>query len=286
MHYRQSWQPQDKALRESEELQNSPRLTPSATPPRCRACTQKSQASAALANPESPAPTANLPPVFGQEPQSSAAPANPPLKFGQAPAAPPTHSLYLDKLQLPQPIHRLDSGTHGESWLQPKGRGQGIMASEFLLSSDRLNLSLLFQEKRDEIITKTGLTVTAAVELFEYGKNHEGYWDGVKLHEQVISKALPVAEAFYPGYALLFLFDNATSHSVYAKNALRTKDMNKGIGDQQAQLGNGWYENDGIKHDQPMSFQKVNGNWTQKGIQQVLEEQNLWPVGGVNLECL
>lgn len=126
----------------------------------------------------------------------------------------------------------------GESWLQPKGRGQGIMASEFLLPFGRLNLSSLSQEKRDEVITKTELTMTEAVELFEYGKNYKRYWDGVKLHEQVISKALPVTEAFYPGYALLFLFDNTTSHLIYAKDALCTKDMNKGTGGQQAQLRN------------------------------------------------
>lgn len=159
------------------------------------------------------------------------------------------------------------------------------MVSEFLLPFGRLNLSSLSQEKRDKVRTTIGLTITEAVELFEYGKNHEGYWDGVKLHEQVIFKALRVAEALYPGYALLFLFDNATSHSVYAKDALRTKDMNKGIGGQQAQLRNRWYKSDGIKYDQPMSFQELNGNWTPKGIQRVLEEQNLWPVGGVNLEC-
>ena len=105
------------------------------------------------------------------------------------------------------------------------------MASEFLFLFGRFNLSSLSQEKRDEVITKTGLTMTEVVELFEYGKNHEEYWGGIKLHEQVISKALPVAEALYPSYALLFLFDNATSHLVYAKNALCTKDINKKTGD-------------------------------------------------------
>lgn len=108
----------------------------------------------------------------------------------------------------------------GNSFLRPKGREQRIMVSEFLLPFGCLNLLTLSQEKRDEIVSRTGLTLTEAVEIFEYGKNHEGYWDGAKLHKQVVTKASPVAEAFYPGYSLLFLFDNATSHSVYAKNAL------------------------------------------------------------------
>lgn len=160
------------------------------------------------------------------------------------------------------------------------------MVSDFLLPFGRLNLSSLSSEKEKEIVEKIGLAVTEAAELFEYGKNHEGYWDGAKLHEQVVSKALPIAEVLYPGYLLLFLFDNATSHSVYANDALRTKDMNKGTGGQQAQLRHGRYKINDIEYEQPMSFQDSSGKWIQKGVQRVLEERNLWPIGGVNLECV
>lgn len=173
----------------------------------------------------------------------------------------------------------------GESKLRPKGRGQGIMASEFLLPFGRLNLLSMSQEKREQVRVEKGLSVTEAVELFEYGKNYEGYWDGAKLYEQVVSKALPIAEALYPGYAFLFLFDNATSHSVYASDALRTNDMNKNIGGQQAHLRTGWYEMNGIRYEQQMSFQDSDGKWVQKEIQKVLEERNLWPQEGLNLEC-
>ena len=38
---------------------------------------------------------------------------------------------------------------------------------------------------------------TEAVEVFEYEKNNDGYWDGAKLHQQVVNKALPIAEALY-----------------------------------------------------------------------------------------
>ena len=38
-------------------------------------------------------------------------------------------------------------------------------------------------------------------------------------------------EALYPGYSLFFLFDNAISHSVYAKDAFQIKDMNKSSGE-------------------------------------------------------
>ena len=159
------------------------------------------------------------------------------------------------------------------------------MVSEFILSFGRLNLTSLSPEKRQEVLEQTGLNHTEAVEIFEYRKNNDGYWDGAKLHQQVVNKALPIAEALFLGYSLLFLFDNATSHLVYAKDALQAKDMNKVIGGQQAQLRNGWFIDNGVVINQPMSFQGPDGKWIQKGIQKVLEERGFWPTKGLKLEC-
>ena len=141
----------------------------------------------------------------------------------------------------------------GDTFLRPKGQGQGIMTSDFLLPYGRLNFNSLTQEKREEIVCTTGLLETEAVEIFEYGKNNDGYWDGAKLHQQVVHKALPIAEAFYPGYFLLFLFDNATSHSVYAKDALQVQNMNKGSGRKQPILRDGWFDNGAGRITQSMN---------------------------------
>ena len=46
----------------------------------------------------------------------------------------------------------------------------------------------------------------------------------------MVNKALFIAEALYLNYSPLFFFDNATSHSVYVKDVLQVKDMNKGTG--------------------------------------------------------
>ena len=77
------------------------------------------------------------------------------------------------------------------------------------------------------MIEKSELTITEAVELFAYGKTNKGYWDGPKLYKQVVNKALSLVEALYPGYSFLFLFDNATSHSVYAQDAFHMVQINK-----------------------------------------------------------
>lgn len=84
-----------------------------------------------------------------------------------------------------------------------------------------------------------------AVEIFEYGKNNDDYWDGAKLYQQIVNKALPIAKALYLSYSLLFLFDNATSHSVYVKDALQVKDINKSSERKQPVLRNDWFEKKG-----------------------------------------
>ena len=113
------------------------------------------------------------------------------------------------------------------------------MVFEFILSYGRLNLAFLTPKKREEVIQQTGLKFTKAAEIFEYGKNNNKYWNGAKLYKQVVEKALPIAEALYPRYSLCFLFNNATSHSVYAKDALQVKEINKGVSGKQLWLRNG-----------------------------------------------
>ncbi len=106
-----------------------------------------------------------------------------------------------------------------------------------------------------------------------------------------MKKALPIGEALYPGYELLFLFDNATSHSIYAQDELQVANRNKGPGGQQLFLRPGWF----MGSNQEIVVQKIstvitdplNGQSTtiQKDIQAVLIEQGLWLQGGVQYEC-
>lgn len=159
------------------------------------------------------------------------------------------------------------------------------MVSEFLLPFQRLNISHLTTASQRELVQVYGLTETEAVEIFEFGKNNGGYWTGADLLKQVKEKALPLARALYPGYSLCFLFDNATSHSVFAPDALDVKEMNKGSGGKQGFLRNGWFEQDKIRKTQELFFERPDGTRCQKGIQHILEEQGLWPTQGLNLEC-
>ena len=136
------------------------------------------------------------------------------------------------------------------------------MVWEFIPLFGRLNLASLTPDKRQKVMKKTSLMHTEAIEVFEYGKNNNDYWDGAKLHQQVVNKALLIAKTLYLGYSLLFFFNNTTSHSIYAKNALQVKDMNKSTKSQQPQLRNGWFNGGDVRVDQPIVFQEPNRQWT------------------------
>jgi hypothetical protein len=136
----------------------------------------------------------------------------------------------------------------------PKGKGKGIMVSEFLLPWSRLNLLSFPKEQQGELIA-TGVPLEV-VEYFKYGQE-EGHWDGSMLLSQLKTKAIPIAEALYPGCQFLFLFDNATSHSVYAHDALIAKNMNKGEGGEQPLLRNGWYDDGNRVVAQEMFYNKA-----------------------------
>lgn len=100
------------------------------------------------------------------------------------------------------------------------------MASNFIFLFYQLNLLSFSEKKKKEMINKMGLTIMEAIELFEYKKSNEGYWNRFKLDKQVVNKILSITEALYQGYLLVFLFYNMTSHSVFAQNALCTIQMN------------------------------------------------------------
>lgn len=95
----------------------------------------------------------------------------------------------------------------GHGILQPKGKRKRIMMLDFLLPWSQLNLLLLPPQRQKELVSSD--IPLEAVTYFEYGKMEESYWTGEHLLDQIINKALPIAESLYPGYELLFMFDNA-----------------------------------------------------------------------------
>ena len=63
-----------------------------------------------------------------------------------------------------------------------------------------------------------------------------------KLYKQVVNKELPIVKTLYPGYLLFFLFNNATSYSVFIQDILNIIQMNK-----KTKKNNLGYAIDGLK---------------------------------------
>ena len=137
--------------------------------------------------------------------------------------------------------------------LRKKGVGRGIHRSDFICNS-------------------VGWLKDGGQSL-EYGKNHQGFWTGEMLAQQLKEKAIDAFEAAHPPGTLgVFIFDNSSGHSVYAGDALVASRMNVGPGGKYVpKMRDGWYSVDGIKVSQRM----VDQSGTPKGMKVVLQERGL-----------
>ena len=157
--------------------------------------------------------------------------------------------------------------------LRKKSRGKGIMVSDFLTPGGRLqapdntHLAPVPEYDTAEHGPKR-LNPYFATCTIEYGGDI--WWDGDQLVDQVLKLAIPVFETAFPGCQALFLFDNATSHAAYSKDALRASSMNLRPGGGQAHLRPGI--NSLTREPQAM----VMADGTAKGLQMVLQERGLW----------
>ncbi|KAH8929717.1 hypothetical protein BT69DRAFT_1292342 [Atractiella rhizophila] len=110
-----------------------------------------------------------------------------------------------------------------EGWtkLRKKGQGRGIHRSDFLCST---------------------FSHLADVVQIEHGKNHDGFWTGELMLDQVKTKLILLFEQLHPGQRMLLLLDNSQGHSFFAKDALRATKMNLNPGGVEARLQPDWYE--------------------------------------------
>ena len=157
--------------------------------------------------------------------------------------------------------------------LKKKTRGKGIMVSDFLIPGGRLRASEAVYTPfiaDDQISDNTPqrLDPYLAACSIEYGG--DTWWDGDQLVDQVLKLAIPICERAFPDCQALFLFDNATSHSAFSKDALRACTMNLRMGGAQPALRPGINSLTG--KIRPM----VTSEGIPKGLQVVLQERGLW----------
>ncbi|EJF60164.1 hypothetical protein DICSQDRAFT_63456, partial [Dichomitus squalens LYAD-421 SS1] len=150
---------------------------------------------------------------------------------------------------------------NGESPIRKKGPGRGLHQSDFICST-------------------VGWLHEASVTL-EYGKNHEGFWNGELFCKQLTERFFPAfKKAHGDGHIACILVDNSQGlgHSVYAPDALRASKMNLNPGGAQPHMRDGWYLRDGEKVTQQMIFPSDHPERPNqpKGMKAILTERGLW----------
>jgi hypothetical protein len=146
-------------------------------------------------------------------------------------------------------------GPNSHAPLRKKGMGLSLHVSDFLTEVEG---RLKFEEETACVIMKPGV-------------NRDGWWTSEDLVDQIKNKAIPIFEKCFPDAVGVFAFDNATSHSCFANDALIATRMNLNPG------GSDKYTfRDGVMPDgQPQKMHLEDGR--QKGIKMILKERNLWP---------
>ncbi|CAG8594657.1 12932_t:CDS:2 [Gigaspora margarita] len=94
-------------------------------------------------------------------------------------------------------------------------------------------------------------------------------------------------DGYWKSEHMVFCLDQSTNYNAIAENALVASRMNKGPRGKQPIMHDGWYIDEyEEKQDQKITFledhpvEKLRGQ--PKGIQQILEECNLWPAGRIS----
>lgn len=158
--------------------------------------------------------------------------------------------------------------------LQSKSRGKSIMVSDFLTSTERLQMPSTVLDSE----LPSGRRY--ATELLECGGDI--WWKCENLIKQVIDHAIPIFEATYPECQAVFFFDNATGHSAYALDALRASVMNLSPAGRQPLMRDGFFSTSTGIQIQSMNFDStdplipVHWQGKPKGLKQILQERGLW----------
>jgi hypothetical protein len=166
----------------------------------------------------------------------------------------------------------------GEQPLRKKGVGLVLHVSDFLTDvCGRLTLM------DDDVVTNDECA-KEAYEIMKPGKNYDDWWTIEDLAKQVVEKVVPIFERRFSNAQALFAFDNATSHIVFAADALQAKHMNLGHDSKQPQMRPMTYGN-GIVQEMCFPFAHPPLLYGElKGLKIVLEEPGLWQPG-LRLEC-
>ena len=158
-------------------------------------------------------------------------------------------------------------GEKGTAIMRPKGKGAGIMVSDFI--DEKNGYLRLTQEEYDQAKqTDPDIWIDARTFL-EYGENREGYWNSERFMDQ-IKMAVRIAEIKYPksdNWRQVWIFDHSSCHSAMPDDALDVRKMNVNPGSKQRVMRDGFWSG---------KVQRMNyAIGIPKGLRVILEERGV-----------
>lgn len=165
----------------------------------------------------------------------------------------------------------LQWGMKGTMVMKPKGKGAGIMVSDFIDEHNGF-LSLSDDEYRKAKETNPSVKRYAR-EFLEYGENRDGYWNRDKFMAQM-NRAVEIAEIKYPksaGWRHVWIFDHSSCHGAMADDALDVNKMNVNPGGKQRVMRDTIWQGKA----QSMTFSLG----IPKGMKRVLQERGIDTTG-------
>ena len=150
--------------------------------------------------------------------------------------------------------------------MRPKGRGAGLMVSDFIEERDGY---LAIPDTQYEAIKNDDPSIPQSARvIFEYGKTRDGYWNSELFMEQMHT-AVKVAEAKYPPRAFkhIWIFDHSCGYTAFASDALVASRLNRKPGGKQPTV------HDTVWAGKPQKLVLDDGR--PKGAAMILEERGI-----------
>lgn len=160
----------------------------------------------------------------------------------------------------------------GVQALPRKTQGPTAMVSEFL--SERIGPIVVTPEQWEDVPDEDAMNLSESYRklngsddfakcddvrtrvIILPGKSREGYWTGKDVVMQVMDLAIKLFEYTHRGCEGVFVFDNSSSHGLYANDALVARRLNAYPGRQQPQMRKGWFERSGQREEQCLVFEE------------------------------
>ena len=121
---------------------------------------------------------------------------------------------------------------NGRTTLRPKSEGQGIMVSAMWCERRGFGFPLTSEEETKVTAARRSADLPTLVPgdspglvFFQYGKNKEGYWDGLKFQQQCI-QFIKIVEVLHPTMQILLEVDHSSGHLKEQSDGLMVNAMN------------------------------------------------------------